>query len=199
MSERGTTHRRFVSLPLASTPQPTSQLQLHSLSSREVFGDYELLEDCLRVSTCTCTSPLAQVYVVSKSVLLTQDFIKRFHDQKTISFLKDRANIEKHWLNDRFNDLINVEKYKKQFWEWNKGTDKTDLTRFTPKKYENIKKELLYFANIHHNRANSELLSPKFEGGLHTEPTPTTRNHSSMGVYQRFGTLQSKSRLRHRK
>lgn len=61
-------HRRYLSMPVSPVSSCKSQLQLSLLSSREVFGDYEVLEDRTREATCVCASQTAQVYVVSKSV-----------------------------------------------------------------------------------------------------------------------------------
>lgn len=55
-------------MPVSPVCSVKPQLQLSLVSRREVFGDYEVLEDRAREATCVCVSQTAQVYVVSKSV-----------------------------------------------------------------------------------------------------------------------------------
>jgi CRP-like cAMP-binding protein len=197
-------HKRYPSMPVSPTSSLNPQLQLSLLSSREVFGDYEVLEDRAREATCTCVSQTAHAYVVSKSVSPTQDFQKRLHDQRTMAFLKDRAATERNWLNERLTGLITVEKYKSELSDWSSKaiTSLTDSPqrRYAPATYQTIRKDLQLFSNIqHHHRAASELLSPKSEASALPNPSLSVRSLSSLSLRHRIGALLGKPPPRHKK
>lgn len=69
--EQGVGKRKSMSLQSSPIKIRAPEVQLLLKSSREIFGDMEVLEDIPHVHTCVCVSPSAQVYVVSKYVLPT--------------------------------------------------------------------------------------------------------------------------------
>lgn len=69
--EQGVGRKKAISLQNSPVRLRKPEVQLLLKSSREVFGDMEVLEDLPRAHTCVCASPSAQVYSISKSVLTT--------------------------------------------------------------------------------------------------------------------------------
>jgi CRP-like cAMP-binding protein len=71
----------------------------------EMFGDYDIMENTPRQQTCVCSTRRAEVYVISKTVGLMQDFLRRMGASSSWTNLKRRHQLETEWLSHREQNL----------------------------------------------------------------------------------------------
>ena len=86
-----------------------SHLQLVIKAKGELFGESEILSDQARPLTCTCESTTGRLWCIAKF-----DFLRRVQNAETWSYIYRKTELQKRWLTDRMDCLLDVESRKLQ-------------------------------------------------------------------------------------
>ena len=116
----------------------SSQLQMVIKGQREIFGESELLNDQPRSLTCTCESTTGRLWCIGKF-----DFLRRVQNAETWSFIYRKTEVQKRWLTDRMDHLLDIESLKSPR---PLDSPKTQLD-LNPAEVTGLKQKLQHFSN----------------------------------------------------
>ena len=84
-----------------------AQLQLVIKGPGEMFGEQEVLGDQPRGTNCACISSTGKLWVIAKF-----DFMRRLSSTETWNFIYKKDEIERKWMHDRLDQLLDIEVMK---------------------------------------------------------------------------------------